>query len=271
MFQLGNIATTVLALGLVLASISTAMASQQSEPSKEELEATIAALQTQVAGMDSQESGEAVGTPSPSGSWNIATAAGNGFEVLTPAPAGTVEVIARGVYDGQRLPFVIHNNTETAVDSVSVEASVLDGAGGLFAVAGDLGINPGWIEPGAIGLGYLYFDGIAFPPGATVEMSLSYDAEDSRGTLSSLEAAIAEWNLVDNRIVGFLANPHSVEIIEPIEVSVACLAVDGAITSYHSEYAQSAAIPVGGQIPFQVTIDAPACEYVLIVADGFNW
>jgi hypothetical protein len=182
-----------------------------------------------------------------------------------------VSIIARGEYDGSQLPFIVHNNTDSAVDGVSVEGTVLDNGGALFAVGGDLGIDPGWIESGGIGIGYLYFDGIEIPLGSEIETTVNYEASQSRGSLSSLEAQVAEWNQVDDRIVGFLSNPHSMEIIEPIAIIAVCLSDDGSITSYSSSYADSASIPVGGQIPFQVTLDSNGCSHIVIVADGFNW
>lgn len=246
-------------------------AAQNDEERREELEATIAALQTQAAELEPETTDTPASTPTAAGEWNTATVAGNGFEVLTPAPVGSVDVIAVGTYDGQTLPFVIHNNTETAIEDVSIQGTVMDSDGDLFAVGEDTTFNPGWIEAGAVGVGEVYFERIEFPAGATVDMIVSYDAADSRGSLSSLEATVAEWNQVDDRIVGSLTNPHSTDIIEPIAVNVVCLAEDGSVDSFNEDYTASSSIPVGGQVPFQVTLDSPSCDHILIVADGFNW
>jgi hypothetical protein len=225
-----------------------------------------------VAELDSGPATVTVGTPSGAAeAWNTEFSAGNGYEVLTPAPADEVAIVARGEYDGSRLPIIVHNNTRSAIEDVSVEGTVFDSSGVLFAVGGALGIDPGWIVSGGIGVGYLYFDGIELPAESVVEMTVSYEASQSRGSLSSLEAQVAEWNQVDDRIVGFLANPHSIEVIEPIAIIAVCLTDDGSITSYSSSFAESASIPVGGQIPFQVTLDTNVCTHIIIVADGFNW
>lgn len=269
-FRPRGISIVAILIAIVLAAISPA-AAQNEEPSKDELEATIAALQTQAAALPEDPGTPASGSTGAD-SWNTATTAGNGFEVLTPAPVGTVDVIATGTYDGQRLPFVIHNNTDTAVEQVSVEGTVLDAAGALFAVGGDLlGTTPGWIEPGAVGIGYLYFDGIAFPPDATVDMAVSFQAAPTRSSFGTLEATVAEWNQVDDRIVGVLANPHASEITGPLSIAVVCLVADGAILSYNEAYTESDAIPPGGQVPFQVTLDPPSCEFPLIAAQGFSF
>lgn len=266
---LNSIRVIAVVIAIVIAGVSPAAAQEQ--PSKEELEATIEALQTQAAELEPETTGTPASTPTADGNWNTATVAGNGFEVLTPAPAGTVEVIATGTYDGQRLPFVIHNNTDAAIQEAEVQGTVQDASGKLFAVAGSFAINPGWIEPGGVGVGYLYFEGIAFPTGATVDMTVSYESAESRDSFSSLEATVAEVSQVEDRFVGFLSNPHSVEISGPVEINVVCLAENGSIASYNEDYTESETIPVGDQVPFQVTLDSPSCDYFLIAADGYSF
>lgn len=257
---------SAIVVAVTLAAVSP-VASQDAEPSKEEIEATIGALQTQAAELDTDN----VSTPTVGAVWNTNTAAGDGFDVLTPASANTVDVIAVGKYDGLRLPFVVHNNTETIASLVSVTGTVLDEAGALFATGGDNGIDPGWIEPKGIGIGYLYFDGVKFPAGATVEMVVDYEAAESRDRVGDLEARVVEWNHIENRVVGFLLNPHSININGPILVSVACLNEDGSVaSSSNEEFTDMDTIPAGEQIPFQVILDPSSCDYILVVADGYR-
>lgn len=260
-------------LGIGLSALGAAIAREQ-ESSKDELEATIAALQTQVAEMDSTPVIETVGTTSAvetAAAWNTETVGGNGFEVLTPAPLGEVAVIARGEYDGSRLPFVVHNNSDAAIENAAIEATVLDASGKLFAVGGDHGIGPGWIEPGNVALGYIYFDGIEIPSAYTIELSLSYDTSESRDPFNTFGIEVVEWDQVEDRIVGFLGNPYSTAITHVNEVKAVCLNADGSIDSYLRSIPESTSIPVGGAIPFQLTLESANCPHIIIVADGFDF
>src|SRR5699024_4802 len=118
--------------------------------------------------------------------------------VLTPAPDGTVAIIAMGEM-GAEMPVLIHNNTDETIDELSVEVVVRDGDGNLFEVASgsQFNHNPGRLAPGGIGLSMVTMSGAALPADATMEPRVGYRESTSPDTFGSLPGQVVDWRQQD--------------------------------------------------------------------------
>lgn len=206
-------------------------------------------------------------SPVAGGDWNLEAAAGTAFDLLVPAPEGTVGVVAVGGVEDGFMPVVIHNATGEAVASVRVEAVVFAGDGELYAVGGAALVSPGRIEPQGIGMGSVSFDDLVFPTGATIETLVTYESPVEDDAFGSLAPEIIESNWAQGRILGVLGNPHDQKITDP-RVTVACIAGDGSVQALSTTMTNADVLPVGGAVAFQVMFAGPPCAGELIVADG---
>lgn len=207
-------------------------------------------------------------SPVAGGDWNMDVAAGTAFDLLTPAPAGTVEVVAVGELKDGAYPVIVHNNTGDVIDRVRVEAVAFDGSGDLYAVADAATVSPGRIEPQGIGMGSASFGDLMLPAGGTIETLVRYEAPTEGGAFGSMAPEVIESSWAQGRILGIISNPHEQEITD-LRVSVACIADDGSIQMLSTTSTSASVLPVGGTVAFQVLPgDGPPCAGELIVADG---
>ncbi len=214
----------------------------------------------------------AQGTPVADGAWNTDLVGGNGFEVLTPAAEGTVDVIAMGEA-GPEMPILIHNNTDEAIEEIVVDVVVRDTRGNLFALGSSmtLGHNPGRLEPGDIGLGTVHFPVASMPPEITMESQVHFTVSSSPGSFGSVPGEVADWVQQGTDVVGVVVNPHDdLAMTSPIDTQVACLSDEGTILSVTDGNTLQEEIPAGGETRFEVTLPTADCEHMLIIVTGNN-
>ena len=114
------------------------------------------------------------------------------------------------------------------------------------------------------------FDGVALPLDATFE--IESDADEPDGVLSRLDLLVDEAALVNDRIVGVLSNPHAETVQGPIGISLMCFSADGALLSFHEDYADKESAAPQDKVPFQVTLrGGAACPSFLVAGSGFNF
>jgi hypothetical protein len=249
-----------------------------STPSAAEYQATIAALQTQVASPGSPQSPStptAAATAKPSKP-KTETArpylSGNAFPLLHHGKKHEISIVGTGVYDGTSIPLIIRNNTGKAVIRIQVTGVARSADGKLLASGGDQGFGPNLVHPGEYAIGYVYFGGAQLPPDATFTFETSStDATDNKYE-NIRDLTITEADNVDGRIVGFLQNDYKETVSGPIGVDVMCIGGDGSLLGFFQGFTNKDSAKSGEKVPFQVdTYGQVDCTNFLVTGKGYSF
>jgi hypothetical protein len=157
---------------------------------------------------------------------------------------------------------------------VQLSATARDADGALIASGEDQDVEPVTVEPGHVGIGYVYLGTDDLPQGTTLEVT-------PRGTVvgddpGRLSAAIAEHNLVSDesiqRVVGIARNDNDTRIEGPISVLVMCFDEAGAPLSSTGSFLDVETLEPGQQGPFSVEIfDEGGCPRYLVGVSGYSF
>lgn len=272
--------TAALLLVAAMSVFYTPVASVNAQDGAEEtisaLETQVAELQTQVASlstpMDERAAAtEAAGEPEPRDSSTPLFVGGEAVDLVPNGEDGVLAVAAVGTYDGNLLPVVVRNNTDGAIVDVALTAVARDGAGDIIATGGDQEFRPSIVPPGDITIGYLYFDGAELPGDTEFEFEADGDPP-SDDPIGRRDLIVEESNLVQDRVVGELSNPHEEAVEGPIGIHLACFAEDGTLLSFHQDYADDESVDPGDTAAFQVTLfDTTDCSRFVVAASGYNF
>jgi hypothetical protein len=184
---------------------------------------------------------------------------------------GEVTVAAIASIDGSgSFPMIIHNGTGQPISRVEVSGAAVGSDGTTVSSGTSQGFQPNVIEPGGIGIGYVYA-GFDLPDDVTLEQ-ISIDYTDGLGRFENITAVDAtDVSASAERVTGTLINPHDVEVDGPISVALACLDDGGALVSVHSTFADRDAIDPGGSSTF--TVDSYSrtfdCAGIILGASGY--
>lgn len=192
---------------------------------------------------------------------------------LPPGEPDEVSVIAVGPPQSAT-PVVVRNNTSDVVE-VHLSATARDASGALVGSGEDQGVKPAFVEPGHLGIGYVYLGIDDPPPGTTLETTAR--GEDVDDDFGALPGSIAEHNLApgqfgQEQVVGVVRNDNDEPIEGPISVLVMCFDEAGSPLSTASGFTDIETIDPGQQGSFSVDLfDEAGCPRYLIGASGFTF
>jgi hypothetical protein len=266
----------ILAAGLVVAFRS-GVVGQDAGP-----EATIAALQTQVADLQLQVKSlttPTVGSGSAPSSNGATTeqvspfVIGTAFSLIPQGDDGKVSVVAVGSYtrfDGTlTLPVMIRNNTGADVQQVSVAATARDTAGTLLASGQDRNLSPYRVPTGEVAFGYVDFDGIELPVDTEFELTVQSIPVQEVTTVGILDLEMGEVSAVDGRIVGQVRNTTD-RSLSSTAARIACLSENGTLNGVLYTGLDPDRVEPGQTATFQVPLDEDQpCPQFLAASTGF--
>lgn len=170
-------------------------------------EATISALQTQVAELEAMLTPTVAPTTEVADSDQIETFGVYGpvIEDLKPGKDGALSLLARGKYQEGAVAVVVRNNTEKTYSTVDVSGEVRDANGKVTQVVNGLQFYPSPIPPGGLALGQVYFDQ-PVNEGDQVKLKVK-GTELSSFSLDSFPLELVEYNVLeDGRVTGSVRN-----------------------------------------------------------------
>lgn len=174
-----------------------------------------------------------------------------------PGKVSVVQIgapFAGGLANTTQLPFAFRNNTGAAITSVEWIGTARSG-GTLVATGSSRGTVPAVVQPGEIGLAYIYFGkGAEIPPGdvdyeLTVKTSPVNKAPTSRAPLK-----VTEVNGSGDAIVGVAVNETGKPVTYPITANVYCFDGDELLTEDGDLAEQLDSVAPGGQVTFSVAL-----------------
>jgi predicted small secreted protein len=182
----------------------------------------------------------------------------------------TVAAIA-SMDDSGSFPMVVHNGTDSPISRVEVSGAAVGSDGSTVSSGSSQGFEPNVIEPGGIGIGYVYVS-LDLPEDVTLDQ-ISIDYTTGLGDFENIVVVdVTDVSASADRVTGTVTNPHDVGIDGPISVSLACLDDAGALMGVHSTFADRDAIDPGGSSTFTVesygrTLD---CAGIILGASGYD-
>lgn len=192
---------------------------------------------------------------------------------LPAGQPGEVSVIAVGPPQAST-PVVVRNNTSDAVE-VLLSATARDAGGALIGSGEAQGVEPVIVEPGHLGIGFVYL-GIDDPPeGTALEVTASGAEVDEVSGL--LPAVIIEHNLAAGefdiqQVVGRARNDNEQRMEGPINVLVVCFDEAGAPLSADIGFTDVDALEPGQVGSFSVDLLGDAgCPRYLVGASGYSF
>jgi hypothetical protein len=196
----------------------------------------------------------------------------DGAEPLLDATDGEVAVAAiASVDDSGSFPMIVHNGTDQPISRVEVSGAAVGSDGTTLSSGSSQGFEPNVIEPGGIGIGYVYVS-YDLPDDVTLEQ-ISIDYTAGLGDFENIVVVdVTDVSSSADRVTGTLTNPHDVGIDGPISVGLACLDDAGALMGVQSTYADRDAIEPGDSSTFTVeSYDRTLnCAGIILGASGFD-
>lgn len=270
-----------LAAGTVLlasVAIASAQSVAQDDSDQEDLEATLAALQTEVAAIETEiaEEESRDGTPG-NGDPEVSTSSapalvfGPAVDALPEGEPGELSIIVRSEFDNdsQRLYFVLRNGTDDHLLNASVTAVARDSEGDLWATGDSLLVYPNSIEPGGVAFGYVYVDA-SLPEDAEFELSAQATPADEAMFEFLLDVVIISADFIDDRIVGEVRNDND-EAIGLASVEAMCFDDEGLPIGSFSGSISGDGLPSGEVGVFQISLYGGIdCTNFLIAGFGLS-
>lgn len=174
---------------------------------------------------------------------------------LPEGEASIVAVIATGDPVRSSLPVVLRNNTGADVTVTQVVGVARGDDGKLVASSSFSTLAPALLTAGQVGVGYVYFDIDELTPDLDFEMEAQ--AEPAGGDFAFLyDFVIAEAELTEDGVVGIATNPLS-ETLSSGSVVGVCFSGDGAVVGYLSGSADKTATAAGDDTSFSATFRYP--------------
>lgn len=199
--------------------------------------------------------------------------AGNASPTVDAGEPGKVSVVAEGPLVkpgiGASLLFAFRNNTSAAISHVDFSATArLDGK--LVASGASQGTIPAQVQPGEIGLGYIYFDDSTSMP--DTGLKYEFTAETLPADTSSYNTAplkVSEANNNGSSIVGTAVNKTGKGLTGPYSVQVYCFEGND-ITAQIGGFAdQSDDITDNAQVSFTVDLYDTKCDTFALGVSGY--
>jgi hypothetical protein len=198
---------------------------------------------------------------------------GNAFPLIPAGAPGEVSVVASGAPDPSSgsVPFVVRNNTDGDVYDVRVIATAKDASGRVVATGDDQGVRPFHVQPGTLGLGHVYFDGLVLPADTAFEFVVETAPADELRYKRTRDLEVVEASLFEDRIVGQIENPQDGDVEGLIGITVTCFDPSGFPLGDSWEFVETNRLAPGEMVPFQA---APylartlGCPAFLVAGNG---
>ncbi|NAZ16764.1 hypothetical protein GT020_11925 [Glutamicibacter soli] len=192
------------------------------------------------------------------------------FDEGNPGEVGVVKVGPLLKEQGTLL-FAFRNNTGEAISHVDWSATARS-EGSLVGSGTSQGTTPSQIQPGEVGLAYIYFENAEdFPKGTDYEFKAKTPPADT-SFYNTAPFAINEVNFIGESIVGSATNRTGAAATGPYRVSFYCFD-DGKMAHQSTDYAAESDQDVadGESVSFSTKIYGHECsEYVVGVSGYFS-
>lgn len=197
---------------------------------------------------------------------------GNAKPTLPAGEPGEVSVVQVGPLktDSGILLFAFRNNTDEGISHVDWTASARSG-GKLVSSGSSQGTIPAQVQPGEVGLSYIYFENAdAIPAKSEYEFSASSSKADT-SSYNTAPLKVTETNVVGNAIVGGAVNQTGEKTTGPYGVDVYCFK-GNKVVDYFSSFAEPGEdLEPGGTVTFTVDLyDNTCASYIVGVRGYFN-
>lgn len=184
-----------------------------------------------------------------------------------PGEVSVVQVGPLKVTFGASLLFAFRNNTSDAISHVDWTATARsDGA--IVATGSSQGTIPAVVQPGEVGLSYIFFEnGESIPDGSEYE----FDSSSSRAAATPYNTApmtVTESNVAGDAIVGTAVNNTGEPTVGPYSVQVYCFEGDN-IVDQMTSYAEQDALVDGATGTFTVSLYGAACPSYALGMGGY--
>lgn len=200
--------------------------------------------------------------------------AGSANPSLPDGEPDKVSVIQIGPLDehmsgSAKLTFAFRNNTSEGISHVDWTATARS-AGSIVATGSSQGTIPAQIEPGEIGLAFIFFDGSAKLPPADAEYEFTVKtSEADQDSYNTAPLKVTEANSSGDAIVGSAVNGTGESVEGPFAVSAYCFDGDK-LLGEHGDYAeQDGPIAADGQVTFTANLYGASCPTFAVGVSGY--
>jgi hypothetical protein len=195
---------------------------------------------------------------------------GNAKPKFGDGQSGVVSVVQIGPLekDSGTLLFAFRNNTSEAISHVDWTATARSG-GKIVATGSSQGGTPAQVQPGEVGLAYIYFDNAkAIPKNAEYEFTVSISPVDT-SSFNTAPLKVTEANLVGGSIVGSATNKTGAELQGPYSVHVYCFKGDKLQMDRQTYAEQTDNVAPGGKVTFSADLYGDTCPTFAVGVSGY--
>jgi hypothetical protein len=166
------------------------------------------------------------------------------------------------------LLFAFRNNTTEAVSHVDWSATA-KADGSMVGSGMSQGTVPAQIQPGEVGLAYIFFDNAdAFPEGVEYEIAAQTMPAD-QSFYNTADLTVTEANLVGDSIVGSAANETGAIAAGPYEAQIFCFEGDNLASHMMTFASQQDPIEGGDTVTFSNDLLGYSCDSFVVGVTGF--
>lgn len=184
--------------------------------------------------------------------------------------AGVVSVVQIGPLQKDRgtLLFAFRNNTDAGISHVDWTATARSG-GSIVATGSSQGTTPSQVQPGEVGLAYIFFDNSeSIPDDAEYEFAVETSPVDT-SWYNTAPFKVTEVNLVGESIVGAAINTTGALAEGPYSVSIYCFDGDDLFANWIGYAEQIGEVVDGGVVTFSQSLYGDDCPTYAVGVSGY--
>lgn len=185
-----------------------------------------------------------------------------------------VSVVQTGRLDADmsgaaKLPFAFRNNTGSGISHVDWTATARSG-GKIVATASSQGTIPAQVQPGEVGLAFIYFGpGEPIPPAdAEYEFKAKTSAAD-QDSYNTAALKVTEASTSGDSIVGAAVNSTGKPVEGPFSVGVYCFDGDKLLGEHGAFTEQDGPAAADEQVTFSVPLYGASCPTFAVGVGGY--
>jgi serine/threonine-protein kinase len=172
-------------------------------------------------------------------------------------------------YGSAMLPFAFRNNTSEGISHVDWAATARSG-GSIVATGNSQGTIPAQVQPGEIGLAFIYFGGESQLPPADTKYEFTVNTMPAdQSSYNTAPLAVTEANVSGGAIVGAAVNGTGESVAGPFSVSVYCFDGDELLSRTGDFAKQPGPLPADGQATFSANLYGATCPQFTVGVAGF--